>query len=260
MAAAFGFAVDNLFVREHRPQRRAPIHRHLRHVREALFVELLEYPLRPAVILGVGRVDLAVPVVGEAERADLFAEAVDVLFGRDGGVRARLHGILLGWQAERVPPHGMQDVEAFHALVAAEDVGGRVAFRVSDMEARAGGVREHVEAVELRLRTVFRIGLESLVFKPILLPFFLYRAEIVVHGRGDVVDFRKMLRCSKTGASGDSGDPDPGSPGRQWRLHAVLARLRLFASLRDGLGDEAGDVVARRGHAGLDGVEDALVG
>ena len=182
MVPALAPPVDDLLVREHRSERGAPVDRHLRDVGEPLLVELLEDPLRPAVVLGVGRVDLAVPVVGEAERADLLAEAVDVLLRRDRGVRARLDGVLLGGEAEGVPSHRMEHVEALHALVAAEDVGRRVALGVADVQARARRVREHVQTVELRL-AVPRLGPERLVLEPVFLPLLLDGGEIVVaHG------------------------------------------------------------------------------
>ena len=111
----------------------------------------------------------------------MLAEAIDVLLRGDGGMRPRLDGILLGRQAKRVPSHRMEHVETLHALVAAQDVGGGVAFRMADVEARPAGVREHVETVELWL--AFRVvrRLERLVFQPVLLPFFLNGGVIVVH-------------------------------------------------------------------------------
>ena len=150
MVPALAPAVDHLFVREHRAKRGAPVDRHLCDIGEPLLVELLEDPLRPAVVLGVGRVDLAVPVVGKAERADLLAEAVDVLLRGDCGMGAGLDGVLLGGKAEGVPSHRMQYVEALHPLVSAEDVGRGVSLGVADVQPCARRIREHVEAVELR--------------------------------------------------------------------------------------------------------------
>ena len=89
------------------------------------------------VVRRVGRRELALPVVREAERLQLRPEAVDVARRRDGRVRARLDRVLLGGQAERVPAHRVQHVEAAHALVAREDVGRGVAFRVADVQAGA---------------------------------------------------------------------------------------------------------------------------
>ncbi len=179
MVAALRFAVDDLLVREHRAERGAPVDRHFRDVGEPLLVKLLENPLRPPVVLRIGRVDLAVPVVGEAERANLLAEAVDVLLRRDRGMRARFDRVLLGGEPERVPAHRVQDVEALHPLVAAEDVRRRVALGVPHVEARARRIREHVKAVELRpVAAVLRP--EGLVLQPELLPLLLDGRKIIV--------------------------------------------------------------------------------
>ena len=179
MVAAFRAAVDHLLVREHRAEGGAPVHGHFGDVGEPLLVELFEDPLRPLVVLGIGRVDLAVPVVAKAERLDLLAEAVHVLLRGDRGVRAGLHGVLLGGEAEGVPAHRVEDVEALHALVAAEDVRRRIALGVAYVKARPRRVGEHVETVELRL--VRRgIRLERLVFQPVFPPFRFNGAVIVI--------------------------------------------------------------------------------
>ena len=64
---------------------------------------------------------------------------------------AGLDGVLLGGQAERVPAHRMQYVEAARAAVAGEDVRGGVAFRMPDVQTRAARIREHVQDVKLGL-------------------------------------------------------------------------------------------------------------
>ncbi len=179
MVPALGASVDDFLVRQDRPQRRTPVHRNLRHVRQPLLVELLENPLRPLVVLRVRRVDLAVPVVRKAQRADLFAEAVDVLLRRDRRVRPRLDRVLLGRQAERVPPHRMQHVEALHPLVAAQDVRRRVPLGVPHVEPRPRRIREHVQTVELG-PVLAVVGFERLVFEPVLLPLLLDGGEIVI--------------------------------------------------------------------------------
>ena len=79
-------------------------------------------------------------------------------------------GVLLGGQAEGVPAHRVQDVEPAHPLVAAEDVGGGVALGVADVQARAAGVGEHVEDVELGLAGT-KSGVRKVLFSlPVGLP------------------------------------------------------------------------------------------
>ena len=169
-------------------------------------VELEEDPLGPADVVGIGGIDLAIPVVGEAEGLELAAEVGDVGLGGDAGVLAGLDGVLFGGQAEGVPAHGVEDVEAVHALVAADDVGGGVAFRVTDVEPGAGRVGEHVEDVILRLGGI-EVGIarsggaEGFLFEPALLPLGFEFVEgegfasVVAHGvRGKGPDGGKWRR------------------------------------------------------------------
>ena len=135
----------------------------------------------------IGRVHFSVPVVAEAEHLDLTAEGVDVLLGGGAGVRAGLDGVLLGRQAEGVPAHRVQHVEAAHPPVAGQDVGGGVALRVADVQAGPAGVREHVEDVELRLVRQVRRA-EGLVLQPVFLPARLDRLGVVT--RHDAIRLR----------------------------------------------------------------------
>src|SRR2546422_442408 len=82
-------------------------------------MERQEDPLRPAVVVRVGGVDLAIPVVREPDPLHLPAEVRDVLLRRLRGMHAGLHRELLGRQSERVPADRVQDVEAAHAFVPA---------------------------------------------------------------------------------------------------------------------------------------------
>src|SRR5689334_2585700 len=60
-----------------------------------------------------------------------------------------LDRVLLGREAERVPPHRVQHVVAANAPGARQDVGGGVPLAMTAAQADAGRVREHVENVAL---------------------------------------------------------------------------------------------------------------
>ena len=97
-------------------------------------------------------------------------------------VLAGFDRVLLGGQAERVVAHRVQHVVAGHALVAADDVGGGVAFRVADVQAGAARVGKHVEHVEFRLggievRIARARGAEGFFGLPACLPLGLELAE-----------------------------------------------------------------------------------
>ena len=112
-------------------------------------VDLQEDPLGPAVVVGVDRGDGAPVVVPQAEAPQLALHVDHVLFGRLARVLAGLHGILLGRQPEGVVAQAVQDVLAGHPVEPRVDVGGDVAQRVADVQARAARVGEHVEDEEL---------------------------------------------------------------------------------------------------------------
>src|SRR5207244_898866 len=101
--------------------------------------ELKKNPLRPFKIFGVGRVHLARPIIGKAEHLDLTAKRVNIAPRRDRRVRASINGVLFGRKSERVPSHRMQDVKTLSALESRQNIRGRVALRVPDVEPRSGG-------------------------------------------------------------------------------------------------------------------------
>ena len=90
--------------------------------------------------------------------------------------------VLLRGQTECVPAHRVQDVEAAHAFVARNDVGGGVAFRMTNVQPGPARVRKHVEHVEFWLRRIetFLAGVgrvKKLALVPDGLPFRLDLVE-----------------------------------------------------------------------------------
>ena len=218
MPAALAHAADNLLVCQDGPQLGTPVDRGLQLIGQPVFVLILgdrripfsgnilgnrqfrngaalmlslvvpgieqneEDELRPAEVVDVGRGQFAVPVVAETEHLELAAEVVDVLLGRNPGVRPRLLGVLFGGESEGVPTHRMDDTRPSHPPVAADDIGRRISFRVSHVQAVSAGIGEHIEDVEL-----FVLGepggLEGLISFPEGLPFGFDNGRIVArHG------------------------------------------------------------------------------
>lgn len=149
VVAAPALAVDDLLIREDRAAGVAPIDRCLLLVGEAALVEELEEPLRPLVVRGVARLDLAVPVVGEAELLLLLLHVLDVAVRPVGRLDTVLDGRVLSRHAEGVEAHRMQDVEALHRLVARHDITDGVVAHVAHVQV-ARRIREHLECVVLR--------------------------------------------------------------------------------------------------------------
>src|SRR3546814_9741176 len=74
--------------------------------------DLQEDPLRPAVEPDVGGGDAAPIVVAQAEAAQLAADDLDVRLGGHPRVGARLHGVLLGREPERVVAERVEHVRS----------------------------------------------------------------------------------------------------------------------------------------------------
>jgi hypothetical protein len=86
----------------------------------------------------------------------------------------------------------MQDGISVHSQIAAIDVGGRVAFGMSDMESGTGGIRKHIQDISTLLRgDAFIFGyLEGLVLFPKRLPFGFYLLKRVAAHGADHSGFR----------------------------------------------------------------------
>jgi len=145
-------------------------------VAEIGIIQLEENPLGPADILGVGGVHFAIPIVAEAEFLKLTAKVVGIGLGGNARVLAGLDGVLLGRQSEGIPTHGVENVEAIHALVATNDVSGGVSLGMPDVQTLARRIWEHVENVVFRLGRIeaFLAGTgsaEGFIFGPMGLPF-----------------------------------------------------------------------------------------
>ena len=173
-SADFAFAINHFFVRQNGAKLRTPVHQHIGNVSEANFIRILaaisldrlgpvrfriepriinleKDPLRPFEVTRIGGVDFTVPIIGETDPLQLRFEFRDVLAGGDGRMLAALDRVLLGRQPERVPAHRMEDIEPAHPFVTRDDVGGRIAFRMSDVQTGAARIRKHIEHVEFRL-------------------------------------------------------------------------------------------------------------
>jgi len=121
-----------------------------------------------------------------------------------------LDGVLLGRQAERVPAHRAQHVEAAHAPGARHDVCGGVPLGMTDVQTDAGRVREHVEDVALGPAAMAR-GAERPVLVPVALPAGLDLEMVVGHVLLYPVAAVPVLRQSVVRAAGKRfGGLEPG--------------------------------------------------
>ncbi len=92
----------------------------------------------------------------------------------------RLDGVLLCGEAEGVVPHRMQHIEALQALVTGEDIAGDVSQRVSYVQARAAGVREHIQHIVFGFGRI-HFGLVGFPLSPLGLPLSFNFCEVIIH-------------------------------------------------------------------------------
>ena len=171
--ATLAMTIDDLLVGEHGLILRAPLDGGTPLVGKAALEHAQEDPLRPLVVLRIGRRELAAPVDRPAHAQHLLANTRDVAGGHLGGLAPGLDRGVLGGQAERVVAHRMQHLVSGAATEVRDDVAHRVVGDVPHVQV-AGWVRQHLEHV--RARRIVRRGigrirrLERLLVGPYLLP------------------------------------------------------------------------------------------
>ena len=202
-AGAPALAFDHLLVGQHRVVDGIPVDPGLLAVGQARLPEVQEHLLLMAVVAGIAARQLAAPVERQAHRLQLRLHGGDVLVGPLLGMDLLLHRGVLGRQAEGVPAHGMQHVEAAGALVAGDHVALGVVAHVAHVDAPRR-IGEHLEHVVFGPRLI-HAGAEGLALLPGLLPLGLGFAEVVAR-----------WRCGGSGC----------------RRHGVIPKKRVLAQKR----------------------------
>src|SRR5205085_6321305 len=108
----------------------------------------------------------------QAQALELPAHVRDVRLSPLARHHSALDGGLLGGLAEAVPADWVQDVEALQALEPRERVADRVVAYVPHVQ-EPGGVREHLQAVEMLRARGVNVGLEGARLLPTPLPLLL---------------------------------------------------------------------------------------
>ena len=157
----------------------AEIDRRMAAVGQVVGQQLDKEPLRPAVILGIGRGRLALPVPHRAHGAQLAAHAVDVGVGPLLGVDVALDRRVLRRQAEGVEPDRVQHVVTLHAQVAGARVRRRHRIPVADVQV-AGRIGQHGQEVVLLALRIDARPVQPIAL-PALLPLGLDGGRIVGH-------------------------------------------------------------------------------
>ena len=155
----------------------APVLRGLFAVDQAFFQQAQEEHLFPAVVFRAAGGDFARPVIGIAQTLQLGAHIVDIGVGPLGRVHVVLDGRVFGGQAEGIPAHGVQHVEALHALAARHHVADGIIAHMAHVDV-ARGIGEHLQHVIFGLVALMGAG-EGVFLPPAGLPFFFDSLRIV---------------------------------------------------------------------------------
>src|SRR5581483_752219 len=121
------------------------------------------------------------------------------------GIAPALDGLVLGRLAEGVPAHRVQNVVALHDLMAAGDIQRDIVAAVSHADARAAGIGEEDQAVELGPVAGVLDAKQPGLF-PAPLPLLFYGAEIVS------VLALVIAHCCSGSLKEDNEKPSPPAP------------------------------------------------
>ena len=130
------------------------------------------------VVVRQARGQLAPPRVADAEALQLALHVGDVAERGRLGMNAALDRGVLRGQAEGVPPERVQHVEALQPLQARDDVADDVVADVPDVRV-PGRIREHFQAVELRLGVILG-NFKRMGRGPMLLPLLVEFLRMIV--------------------------------------------------------------------------------
>ena len=146
-ATSFTTARDHLLVGQHRHAGGAPIDGSFLPHGQPGIEELDEDPLRPAVVVRVGRVDGVAPVEHPADAPQLSGEVGDIPGDEVHRIDALRQGEVLRVDPERVESDRLEHALAGEPLEAPMDVGAGERVDVAHMKPLGGGVGEHHQLV-----------------------------------------------------------------------------------------------------------------
>lgn len=133
----------------------------------------------PLVVLGFAGTYLAVPIEGETDFIELFAEAFDIRFGGNGGVLSGLDGVLFGRKSKRIVAHRVKYVIAGKAFISGYNIGGYISKGMAHVQTGSRGIGEHIQYVIFGFLGIFSNGIKR-IFGPVKLPFGFDVLELIL--------------------------------------------------------------------------------
>src|SRR5438270_2668810 len=178
-SAALAVPVDNLFVSQHRLVFGAPVDRSGLAFGQAVFEELQEDPLRPAIVAWVGGVDFVRPIEAVANALQLvLSKALDIARSEYAGVNAALDRKVFTVDAKGVEAYWLENIVSLHGHPAPVNIRADVRVHIAHVQALGRGIGKHHEIV-IRMPGMGQVGLVEFLSLPAFPPFRLKGREIV---------------------------------------------------------------------------------
>ena len=147
-AAAFAFAVDDFLVGKTDEILRTPVDRHFFLVCKTLLEKLQKDPLCPFVVVRIGGIYFPRPIERKSEGFELSPKNVGIFLGHDRRLETGFDGVVFRRKTEGIPTDRVENIVALHPALSGNDIHGRVAADVTDMETVTGRKREFDEGIE----------------------------------------------------------------------------------------------------------------
>ena len=183
VVATPAFTIDNLFVSKYGVTSVAPVNCRFFLGSQATFIEQLEEPLSPFIVIFFAGCNFTIPVISQAQSFQLTSHVSNIFKSPVFRSNAMFDSCVFCRHTKRVPAHGMQYVKTFHGAETGKHVTNRIVTYVTHVQI-TGRIREHFQYI--RLGFVFiHFYFEGFVFVPIFLPFFL-------NGMGSIFFFQHL--------------------------------------------------------------------
>ena len=204
--AALAETPFHLLVGEDRLAGRAPVDGALHALGESSLVKLEEEPLSPPIVVGSGRVDCVLPVEHAPDSSQLSREILHILRDEIHWMDPHLQSEVLGVDPKGVESHGLEHILAQEPMKPAVHVRSCEGIDVPYMKPFGGGVGEHHEVVEGRLR-----GPQLIEGEAIRAPLLPNSLPLLLHLTGEVSIVLVARHVSNSFLDGQSIElPRPG--------------------------------------------------
>ncbi len=187
-AAAFAFAIHDLFIGKTGLAGRTPVNREFLLIGKPFLEHLHENPLGPLIEFRVSGIHLPVPVIQSRNLINLLLDILHILSRGNRRMHAHLDGIVLSRKSECIPAHRVDDIVSLLQLIPAPYIRNHISSPMPHMKPVPGRVREHIQTIVFLTFFPILTDLDvDRVLLPVLTPFLLNCLMVVRYLRHDIL-------------------------------------------------------------------------